>query len=265
MSCLTPAHARKTYLSHLESELHPKPQRKVYGKRGLRAMLRAAPHYPVGRLDVSDEDDESVLVCSDLHLGHANIIGYCDRPHADVHEMDEALWQGLLDAAHEDHTLVVVGDLAMGHAIGAPSGCRLAAQPWAARHLVLGNHDLSGDGTLRAEGFEHVWSALLSEGSPPLIWTHYPLAQVPDGYVNVHGHVHDQAPRRSPHINVSVEQLAYRPVPLSDVRLLAQALSVGYYPPGMTTLARIRALKNSHDNQAVLEPPDPPLRPPFGP
>ena len=30
---------------------------------------------------------------SDLHLGHANIIGYCNRPFHDVQSMDAALLQ----------------------------------------------------------------------------------------------------------------------------------------------------------------------------
>lgn len=33
----------------------------------------------------------NVFFTSDTHYGHANIIKYCSRPYADVHEMDEAL------------------------------------------------------------------------------------------------------------------------------------------------------------------------------
>ena len=43
-----------------------------------------------------------------------------------------------------------------------------------------------------------------------------PLLQVPHGCVNVHGHVHQkESPTKNRHINVSVEQLDYRPVKLS--------------------------------------------------
>ena len=71
---------------------------------------------------------------------------------------------------------------------------------------------------------------------------HYPLNEVPDGYVNIHGHVHDDPPRRTPHINVSVEQLDYAPVPLTALRALARVLVRGEYPEGNTTLARLQVI-----------------------
>ena len=53
-----------------------------------------------------------------------------------------------------------------------------------------------------------------------------PLRNVPDGCVNVHGHLHDrQPPSRTQHINVSVEQLAYRPRPWVTICRLAQQIA----------------------------------------
>ena len=54
------------------------------------------------------------------------------------------------------------------------------------------------------------WSVMVSAGAPPLVWTHDPLAEVPEGHVNVHGHRHGAPPGRSPHINVAVEQTKIR-------------------------------------------------------
>ena len=68
------------------------------------------------------------------------------------------------------------------------------------------------------------------------------MNEVPDGYINIHGHVHDDPPRRTPHINVSVEQLDYAPVPLTVLRALARVLVRGAYPEGNTTLARLKAI-----------------------
>ena len=50
------------------------------------------------------------------------------------------------------------------------------------------------------------------------------------------------APARTPHINVSVEQLDYRPVLLSDLRALARVLVRGEYPEGTTTSERLQAV-----------------------
>ena len=115
------------------------------------------------------------------------------------------------------------------------------------RHLVIGNHDLTATGQLRAAGFDRVWSAMVSGGEPPLIWTHYPLNEVPEGYVNIHGHVHDSPPRQSPHINVSVEQLDYSPVPLFAPRALARVLVRGECPQGNTTLERLQVIGHASE------------------
>ena len=79
---------------------------------------------------------------------------------------------------------------------------------------------------------------------PPLLLTHVPLLQVPHGWVNVHGHVHQrESPTRNRHINVSVEQLKYRPARLSDIRRLARRLLEGRIVPGYSTRARLNVVE----------------------
>lgn len=119
---------------------------------------------------------------------------------------------------------------------------RIRATGGARKWLVFGNHDLTGGGVLRVDGFDDVCSLLCADGDPPLVLTHLPLTQVPAGVVNIHGHTHAEPPGRSPHINVSVEQLDYRPVALDRLRKLARALVKGHYPSGATTLERLAAM-----------------------
>ena len=69
-----------------------------------------------------------------------------------------------------------------------------------------------------------------------------PLAKVPGGAVNVHGHTHDSAATDSPHVNVSVEQMEYRPVTLARLRGLARELQAGRYPDGKTAAERLAAM-----------------------
>ena len=85
---------------------------------------------------------------------------------------------------------------------------------------------------------------LAAPGEPPLLLTHVPLLQVPHGCVNVHGHVHQkESPSRNRHINVSVEQLNYRPAKLSDIRRLARRLLEGRTVPGHSTRARLNVVE----------------------
>ena len=213
------------------------------GRRAARAMMRAIDELPG---TVLDAPDGTVLTWSDLHLGHARIIELAGRPFADVMRMDTALWDALEEAVDPGSTLVIVGDVAMRAALDDTTWDRIAKIPAREKHLVVGNHDVTGAGTLRVKGFDGTWSVMTSPGNPPLVWTHVPLDKVPEGHVNVHGHTHDAPPGRTAHINVAVEQLRYAPVRLERLRPLAQALAHGRYPPGGTTMQRIEALEREH-------------------
>ena len=129
--------------------------------------------------------------------------------------MDAALWTNWQLGVDPEETLVCVCDVAMARGVAGETWDRLRAAPGRTKVLVVGNHDVTGQGLLRVEGFHRVKAVLTSPGDPPLIWTQAPLPNVPAGHVNIHGHQHRALkPSDSPHINVSVEQLAYRPVSL---------------------------------------------------
>ena len=180
-------------------------------------------------------------VWSDLHLGHANIIGYTGRPFAGAAELDAALRAAWRSGVSPANTLICVGDFAMGLTRAIDTWERVAAAPGRSKILVMGNHDLGRrSGRRVANGF-HRYEALLSApGDPPLIFTHLPLPNVPEGHVCVRGHQHQhlRAPD-SPSINVSVEQLDYRPIGLAQVRRLARAIVAGEGPEGATTMERV--------------------------
>ena len=193
------------------------------------------------------EDARQIWVWSDLHLGHENIIRFRNRPFRDIGHMDNALldnWAQTVDWSAENDTIVVCGDIAMKRGMTEANFARIRAMP-GRKYLVPGNHDFSGTGELRVEGFDEVCAIVFAKGDPKLVFTHVPIrpGHLPDGWVNVHGHMHDDPPTDTRHINVSVEQLDYAPVLLSRVRVLAGTLARGEYPKGRTTLERIMALE----------------------
>ncbi len=229
---------KRLYERQLEAAATPGGGDTHHGTRTFRAMLKASRQTPARQLD-----GERMWIWSDLHLGHDNIIGYANRPFRDAEEMDEELYANWYATVGVDDTLIFAGDVAMRDAVAPHTWQRIRTAPGKSKRLVFGNHDLTGAGTLRVDGFDDICSAACIDGDPPLLITHMPLAEVPVGCVNVHGHTHDEAPRRSPHINVSVEQLAYKPVAIADVRVLAKQLAAKRYPAGNTTLERIDAAR----------------------
>ena len=146
---------------------------------------------------------QRVWMTADLHLGHANIIGFCDRPFHSVGVMNAALLAQLSKVGPEE-ILVIVGDVLMGE---YEQSIELVRQIPGRKILVVGNHDFKRDGrcpmlrerNLSGEGplFEAVVPFLVWSGAQgrTVLVTHYPL-QVPDAhrvllpYLNYHGHLH---------------------------------------------------------------------------
>ena len=236
---------KEHYEAELEARSRPGGGDNRHGRRMFRAMLRACRDLPTCQLD----KPESTWVWSDLHLGHDNIIRYTNRPFADAAQMDACLYDNWEGTVGNDDDLVFVGDVAMRSAVGPHTWQRVRDATGAKKHLVIGNHDLTGAGRLRIDGFDMIGAVLFVDGDPPLVFTHIPLTDVPEGCVNVHGHTHDETPRTTPHINVSVEQLDYRPVALPRLRRLAGRLVAGHYPGGATTLERIDAVESEETDQ----------------
>ena len=127
---------------------HQKEQRSfraIYESRLLRAPKgatgRQARTFPVMAQALRDlperwlpEDAGRVWVWSDLHLGHANIIRYCDRPFRDVGHMDNALldnWAQTVDWSAESDSIVVCGDIAMKRGMTEANFDRIRAMPGA--------------------------------------------------------------------------------------------------------------------------------------
>src|ERR1039458_3340961 len=76
---------------------------------------------------------------SDFHLGHFNIIRYCNRPFADTREMDEVIVDRLNGLVKPNDTLYFLGDFCLGkHDSVAAYRNRLACQTI---HFIDGNHD----------------------------------------------------------------------------------------------------------------------------
>ena len=51
---------------------------------------------------------------ADLHLGHRNIISYCDRPFRDVDDMNAGLVERWNDTVRPGDEVIVLGDLVAG-------------------------------------------------------------------------------------------------------------------------------------------------------
>jgi calcineurin-like phosphoesterase family protein len=164
---------------------------------------------------------ERVWIWSDLHLFHANIIRHSQRPTENVTAMNQQLLASAQARVNPNDWLVCLGDLSLGTADDTASWL---AQCPGRKVLLLGNHDVDRQQYTRwpavwaqfeAIDLTRVWAA--TPHAPELWLTHYPLgrALVPEGVLNVHGHIHTRV-LEGPFLNVSVEQQGLAPARLLD-------------------------------------------------
>ena len=186
---------------------------------------------------------QTTWIRSDLHLGHEDSLAAFDRPFRTPDHMDQAMRDAWYEQVDVDDTIICLGD------VGVDASIRVDHQAWwreapGAKWLVLGNHDVDRVNQVLPVAVDGTAIALFAPGEPPLLLTHVPLLQVAPGCINVHGHVHGrESPTSSRHINVSVEQLNYRPARLSDIRRLARRLLAGRTVPGRRTRERLNVVE----------------------
>ena len=82
---------------------------------------------------------DRIFFTADTHWGHRNIIKYCQRPFADVDEMNETLITNWNNSVGKDDIVFHLGDFAMG---GSADWSRLLDRLNGRIYLILGNHDM---------------------------------------------------------------------------------------------------------------------------
>lgn len=152
---------------------------------------------------------------SDNHFNHENIIKYCDRPFKTKEEMDEYMIEKWNSVVKEGDTVYHLGDFALG--LSFEDYLKLVSQLQGNITLIYGNHDRKGVAFMKRVGFKDAHKKRLVIGK--YILTHRPQDenQIPDGFINLHGHIHGNNYRedivdKGKYRNLSVEVLDYTPV-----------------------------------------------------
>lgn len=138
--------------------------------------------------DPSEVVKNKIWVTSDSHFCHRNILVYEaeNRPFKDRDEMNEALIQRWNEKVRESDLVLHLGDFSFGNKNRIKDiVSRLNGRIW----LLLGNHDREQHYDWMKLGFERtIKHPFLLDGK--FIFSHEPLETIPDGKVNIYGHVH---------------------------------------------------------------------------
>lgn len=200
---------------------------------------------------------------SDTHWGHKNILGFCPSRRqlgADIEAHDEALIQRWNEMVSWGDVIYHLGDVAFGR--------RKANLDWMKRlngriFLLRGNHDTQPNCKWAAMVEDILPSVYPIPGLSDIVLSHAPIHQASMAgrwALNVHGHMHDNVvllpggrtgqpdPR---YMNISVEQIDFRPIPLEVVLMRLRQIVAGprraaldrRYPPQSPKPARKKERK----------------------
>lgn len=125
-------------------------------------------------VDFKFEDGSKIFLTSDTHFGHANILQFCNRPFANVEEMNYKLIENWNKKVPADGLVFHLGDFAWG---GYPFWKSIREQLNGKIILIKGNHDEKNmTPTAEQELFEHVayQMKIIIEGRK-IYLNHYPF------------------------------------------------------------------------------------------
>lgn len=154
-----------------------------------------------------------IFVTSDTHFNHRNIIEYTNRPFKTVEAMNEDIINKWNNKVGKEDLVIHLGDFALGKEEEVKN---IKNKLNGTIILLKGNHDHK---TIRKAGFLVIKGILEIED---LIFSHSPLPkeEIPKGFTNIHGHIHEKESIRG--INVSVEKTNYEPLELEELKKLAK-------------------------------------------
>lgn len=156
---------------------------------------------------------------SDLHVGHYNIIKYCNRPFSGTREMEDVLVGNWNAAVSQSDIVYFLGDFAFRHKLDELK--RIFSRLNGYIYLIRGNHDNLSAAKYLDIGFADVKKDhTINYFGKSVFMEHVPNRNNALKYdVYLHGHTHDRDPDwDTPNrVNVSVEKINYTPIDLDDV------------------------------------------------
>lgn len=162
------------------------------------------------------------FLVSDTHFGHSNVIKYCNRPFANVAEMNETMisnWNSVIQ--HDDH-VYFLGDFG----IGSPEYLHRVMQRLKGKiHLIKGNHDknlLKSPVVGRFIWVKDVHFLKIQERGKKfeIFLSHYAHRTWPKsnrGSWHCFGHSHSNLPPHGLSFDVGVDCWGFTPVSLAQI------------------------------------------------
>ena len=154
---------------------------------------------------------------SDLHMCHSNIITFCQRPFANVDEMNEALINNHNSVVSPDDEVFILGDFSFDRKGDRTKAIfeRLAGK----KILVQGNHDHRITLDLPWVSKHHILEQKI--GNDLVVMCHFPMKSWSGshtGSLHLHGHSHGTMQGTSQSVDCGVDMWDWTPRELHELK-----------------------------------------------
>ncbi|MFN2190710.1 MAG: metallophosphoesterase [Candidatus Promineifilaceae bacterium] len=162
----------------------------------------------------------NIFLTSDTHFGHDKIWqewGYREE----YFELE--IIKAWNETVTQEDTVLHLGDLTI---TGLEATREWTEQLNGNKYLIRGNHDYKPEAWYQDLGFQPIPDAYKRFGYRdgtfmPILFTHEPVLDLPEGWFNIHGHLHGDMHRgietTDHHFDVGVDVTGYKPVRLSEI------------------------------------------------
>ena len=166
-----------------------------------------------------------IYIISDTHFNHKNIIDYCNRPFKDINEMNNSIIDYWNKTVKEDDIVYHLGDFFLGSKFDLKD---IVDRLNGTIYLIRDNHDRLTVKSYEDYGIIVLKNAPIIMDDYKIMLSHRPLpdTMIKDGYINIHGHIHQNKLEdtydnnlfdKNKHINVSCDTLRFKPILLEKL------------------------------------------------
>ena len=160
-----------------------------------------------------------VYFIADTHFGHDRIIEICNRPFADVEEMNAQLIQKWNNKVSDEDTVYILGDFCFK--MSKQDAIKILKQLKGKKVLIRGNHDKYAGQRDFDSCFQRICDyTQITEDKQQIILCHYPIIDYAGMYYGakmIYGHIHNKYIPHKDMYCVSAECVNYEPVSLLEI------------------------------------------------
>jgi len=154
----------------------------------------------------------------DFHIGHENIIKYCDRPFKNIEHMREEIIKRFNQRVKENDTVYFLGDFSFQN---KKEREKIYKRLNGKHVFIRGNHDKTGTCP--------IYSAIIRYGDGHFACIcHDPIDRLSPYQVVIHAHVHKAWKAKEDegilYINVGVDVWNFYPVSITEIDVIARKL-----------------------------------------